>query len=102
MKLMKPSFFFQIWFKNRRVKWRKELSKTKAEPTTAFVASCSVPNGQHYQDFNHVPYSSSKLMMKDARMLFERSTTHGLDEDQLYVESNSCCSDCLREDSVIG
>ena len=41
-------------------------------------------------------------MMKDARMLFERSTTHGLDEDQLYVESNSCCSDCLREDSVIG
>ena len=78
-----PNFFsfvsFQIWFKNRRVKWRKELSKTKA---TGTVASSSVSNGLHYHYFGHVPYPSSKWMINDARMLFDRSTAHALDEDQ--------------------
>ncbi|KAL9968608.1 hypothetical protein ACROYT_G020720 [Oculina patagonica] len=67
----------QNWFKNRRVKWRKERSVTGA-------SSASIPatTGAFLHYFDHVPYPSDKLMMRDARMLFGSAFVHNSEEQQ--------------------
>ncbi|CAH3172379.1 unnamed protein product [Porites evermanni] len=57
----------QTWFKNRRVKWRKEQRKRQS---VAVSTPPSLSTGLYFHYFGHVPYPSSKLMLKDARMLY--------------------------------
>ena len=67
------SFFFQTWFKNRRVKWRKQQRK---QLTDAASTAASVSNGMIFHYFGHVPYPNNKLMLNDARMLNDQTTAY--------------------------
>ncbi|CAH3159462.1 unnamed protein product [Porites evermanni] len=57
----------QTWFKNRRVKWRKDQRKRQS---VVVSTPPSLSTGLYFHYFGHVPYPSSKLMLKDARMLY--------------------------------
>ena len=60
-------FSLQTWFKNRRVKWRKEQRKRQS---VVVSTPPTLSTGLYFHYFGHVPYPSSKLMLKDARMLY--------------------------------
>lgn len=69
--------FLQNWFKNRRAKWRKEPSTGRSSASSTM----HVTTDPYLHCFAHVPYPSSNLMMRDARMLFGTdATAHESDE----------------------
>ena len=71
--------FFQTWFKNRRAKWRREHRNTGLVRSAGTCFS----SGLYVQSFSHVPYPNSKLMIRDARMLYETITAHASDNGQM-------------------
>ncbi|KAJ7394324.1 subpallium neuron fate commitment [Desmophyllum pertusum] len=64
----------QNWFKNRRVRWRKEQRKTGASSAASLTVPSSTSPYFHY--FGHMRYPNNKMMMRDARMLFGRASAH--------------------------